>query len=321
MQTWRGAEKESLSSAAGLAPNPRPCKAASRPARENLRVRQDPPHPGAHHPARARRGHGAGRRRRRRQGPGPGPDPDRPGRAVRRGRRPPHRPREHPDDRPPIRPAAPRGTAPRQRRARPHPSPGSGTPGMRACPGQRTARGLASSREISNGYAGSSLRIRLTGVVDWTQASWGPPAPVPHAHLASMSCSGLPPDLDHVLRWSAERRSARLGRLTGERDEMPEMVEALDAVKSCARELGLDVEDAIVLRATNNTVAWLAPLPPVAKIAAGHHGRLAAEIEVARLLAAAGAPVVPPADGITARGYRAGRFEMTLWRYEDQDRL
>jgi len=102
---------------------------------------------------------------------------------------------------------------------------------------------------------------------------------------------------------------------------MPEMVEALDAVKSCARELGLDVEDAIVLRATNNTVAWLAPLPVVAKIAAGHHGRLAAEIEVARLLAAAGAPVVPPADGITARVYRAGRFEMTFWRYEDQDRL
>src|SRR5260370_5001995 len=45
MQTWRGAEKESLSSAAVLRTNSRPCKAPSRPARENLRRRQDHPHP------------------------------------------------------------------------------------------------------------------------------------------------------------------------------------------------------------------------------------------------------------------------------------
>jgi Phosphotransferase enzyme family len=96
-------------------------------------------------------------------------------------------------------------------------------------------------------------------------------------------------------------------------------VDAIEAARRCARQLGLDAEDPVVLRATNNTVVWLAPLPIVAKVGTGHYDRLATEIEVANLLSAAGAPAVPPADGIPVRVHRVETFEMTFWRYEPQD--
>ncbi len=97
------------------------------------------------------------------------------------------------------------------------------------------------------------------------------------------------------------------------------IVDALDAATRCAQELGLGVERPVVLRATNNTVVWLAPLPVVAKVGTGHHHSLGLEIEVARLLAAADAPIVPRQTASPARVYEIGEFGMNFWRYQPQD--
>src|SRR6266536_3399331 len=99
----------------------------SRGAGQDLR-RQDHPHPHPHHPAGTGRGYRPRRRRRRPRRPGRRARPDRPGGPVRHRRRLPHRPREHRDDRPALRPVAAPGAAERRRRARAHPSHGRGRP-------------------------------------------------------------------------------------------------------------------------------------------------------------------------------------------------
>src|SRR6266540_2228632 len=109
-------------------PHPyRPAWRHLRPARPQRR-RQDHPHPRAHHPAGARCRQRPRRRRRRPRRPGRRARPYRPGGPVRRRRRGPHRPGERRDGRPPVRPAAPRGTALRPGGARAHPPRGRRRP-------------------------------------------------------------------------------------------------------------------------------------------------------------------------------------------------
>lgn len=87
---------------------------------------------------------------------------------------------------------------------------------------------------------------------------------------------------------------------------VPDTSAFVEAATSCVRHLGLVVESAAVLRATNNTVVRFFPQPIVAKMSTGPYNRLAEEIEIARLLVAAGAPIVRPAEGIPTAVHREG---------------
>jgi Phosphotransferase enzyme family len=93
---------------------------------------------------------------------------------------------------------------------------------------------------------------------------------------------------------------------------------AIDAALRCARALGLYPGRPVTLRATNNVVLWLAPLPIVAKAAEAPHRALAFEVEIGRGLAEARACAVGPAPGIAPRVHRAGNFGVTFWRYVPQ---
>ena len=93
-------------------------------------------------------------------------------------------------------------------------------------------------------------------------------------------------------------------------------MEIVASVVDLARELGLTVEKPLTLRSTHNLVLWLRPSPVVAKISVD--GDAADALAIARRLALAGAPVVPPADGVGHRVYRIDERQVTLWRYESQ---
>jgi hypothetical protein len=95
-------------------------------------------------------------------------------------------------------------------------------------------------------------------------------------------------------------------------------VDVVASAVDLARQLGLVVEEPIPLRSTNNVVVWLRPSMVVAKISA-RPGMAADELAIARALAVAGAPVVPPAAGVGDQSYRVADRDVTFWRYEPQD--
>jgi Ser/Thr protein kinase RdoA (MazF antagonist) len=97
-------------------------------------------------------------------------------------------------------------------------------------------------------------------------------------------------------------------------------VDVVAAVIDLARKLGVVVEEPVPLRSTNNHVIWLRPSAVVAKISAAN-GRSTDELAVAKVLADAGAPVVPPAEGVGRQLYRVGDHEVTFWRYESQEKI
>jgi len=78
------------------------------------------------------------------------------------------------------------------------------------------------------------------------------------------------------------------------------------------------------LHDANNVVVHLAPSPVVAKIcraSVGDHGwrKLATELEIARHLIRAGAPVVGPSQELPPGPHVHGDFAMTFWRHQDHD--
>jgi Ser/Thr protein kinase RdoA (MazF antagonist) len=97
-------------------------------------------------------------------------------------------------------------------------------------------------------------------------------------------------------------------------------MDVVAAVVDLARKLGVVVEEPVPLRSTNNHVIWLRPSAVVAKIYAANR-RSTDELGVARVLADAGAPVVPPAEGVGRQVYRVGDREVTFWRYESQENI
>ena len=97
-------------------------------------------------------------------------------------------------------------------------------------------------------------------------------------------------------------------------------VDMVAAAVELARKLGIVVEEPVPLRSTNNYVIWLRPSAVVAKISE-ERGRSAHELAVGRLLADAGAPVVPPAERFGRRLYRVGDWGVTFWRYESQENI
>jgi Ser/Thr protein kinase RdoA (MazF antagonist) len=96
-----------------------------------------------------------------------------------------------------------------------------------------------------------------------------------------------------------------------------------DAV-AVGRELGLVVDDPIVLSDSLNLIVHLRPAPVVARVAVRtsivrSHAALGDSLGLASFLATAGLPVAPPVDDIDPgphRGPTSGR-PMTLWRMLD----
>src|SRR5690348_16724950 len=99
---------------------------------------------------------------------------------------------------------------------------------------------------------------------------------------------------------------------------------AVEAAQEIAQHHGIAAEEARVLHDANNVVVHLAPSPVVAKICRssfGGHGwrKLATELEIARHLVRAGAPVVGPSPELPPGPYVQGDFAMTFWRHQDHD--
>jgi hypothetical protein len=99
---------------------------------------------------------------------------------------------------------------------------------------------------------------------------------------------------------------------------------AVQAAQAIAQRHGIAAEQARVLHDANNVVVHLAPSPVVAKIcraSVGDHGwrKLATELEIARHLVRAGAPVVGPSPELPPGPHVQGDFAMTFWRHQDHD--
>jgi len=92
-------------------------------------------------------------------------------------------------------------------------------------------------------------------------------------------------------------------------------VNALEAAVRVAEKFGLSFEDPVLLRSTNNVVAWLSPLMVVAKIGVGQQRGFHTEVSVASELGALGGPIVPLAPEFPAIVHSQGDFNVTLWRY------
>jgi Phosphotransferase enzyme family len=96
-------------------------------------------------------------------------------------------------------------------------------------------------------------------------------------------------------------------------------VEMITAVANFVRGQGLEVGAPISLRSTNNVVAWMCPSPVVAKIARDLDASTR-ELQLATMLAAVGAPVVPPIEiGIVQPVNVEGQWA-TFWHYVADER-
>jgi hypothetical protein len=99
---------------------------------------------------------------------------------------------------------------------------------------------------------------------------------------------------------------------------------AVHAAQEVARRHGIAAERARVLHDANNVVVHLAPSPVVAKLCPAAPGsrawrKLGIELDVARHLASAGAPVVGPSPELPPGPHAQGAYAMTFWRYQDHD--
>jgi Ser/Thr protein kinase RdoA (MazF antagonist) len=90
---------------------------------------------------------------------------------------------------------------------------------------------------------------------------------------------------------------------------------AVEAARSTGAELGLHVDDAIVLNNSNKLTARLTPCDVVARIAPAGQEALQFEVDVAQALAAAGCPVASLDPRVAPRVYERGEFVLTLWTY------
>jgi hypothetical protein len=89
---------------------------------------------------------------------------------------------------------------------------------------------------------------------------------------------------------------------------------AMGAVRSIAADLGLAVDDEVVLRDSDRLMLRLLPCDVVARVArAGREPGF--EIELAQRLAETGSPVGEVAPGVEPRVYRRDGFETTFWTY------
>jgi Ser/Thr protein kinase RdoA (MazF antagonist) len=102
---------------------------------------------------------------------------------------------------------------------------------------------------------------------------------------------------------------------------------ALQAAVAVGRAQGLTVTDPQVVRDVSNVLVHLRPAPIVARVATatalarpdGAFAWLAREVELARYLDVAGAPVVAPVQDVDPGPHRRDGFAVTLWPRVEHD--
>ena len=168
-----------------------------------------------------------------------------------------------------------------------------------------------------------------------------PGADLPASRLNSSTPGGNAKARDGRLRSAAvsarRRRSARqvgarwildaiagemCGLRVGVKVEQPRYVQAMTAVEAAvevARAHGLACDDPIVLRDAWHVLVHLRPLPLVARVTSGAAGvdpqDVVRELDVARHLATAGAPVVEPTELLDPGPHEHGGHLLVFWRY------
>jgi len=95
----------------------------------------------------------------------------------------------------------------------------------------------------------------------------------------------------------------------------------VDAAVAVARAHGLRCTAPVVLRSAWHVLVHLQPLPLVARVTSGAPGvdpeDVARELDIARHLVAAGAPVVEPSDLLDPGPYELDGHTLVFWRYLD----
>lgn len=102
------------------------------------------------------------------------------------------------------------------------------------------------------------------------------------------------------------------------------MTEALHAALTVARAHGLPTDRPRIVRDLTNLLAHLEPAPVVVRVQltlSQLRGRAWAEreVEAARFLAAAGAPIAPPTDDVDPGPHEQDGLLVTFWRWIDHD--
>ena len=90
---------------------------------------------------------------------------------------------------------------------------------------------------------------------------------------------------------------------------------AVAAATSVASALGLTVDSAAVLNASNRLALRLLPADVVARVALATHGAAQLEVDLASRLAETGSPVGALDPRVPPRVYERDGFAVTLWRY------
>ena len=94
-----------------------------------------------------------------------------------------------------------------------------------------------------------------------------------------------------------------------------EAARAVAAATSTAAELGLAVDDAIVLHDSNRITLRLLPCDVLVQVAPVDHQVARFEIELAQRLAESGSPVAAPEPRVEPRVHERDGFVITLWTY------
>lgn len=87
------------------------------------------------------------------------------------------------------------------------------------------------------------------------------------------------------------------------------------AATEVADQLGLTVDEPVLIQETNNTVVWLRPHPVIAKVGSHADGadRLIREHQIASELTTLGAPVAPPLPEASPIRHETTGYVVTLW--------
>jgi hypothetical protein len=102
------------------------------------------------------------------------------------------------------------------------------------------------------------------------------------------------------------------------------VTDPLGAALTAGRAHGLPASDPVVLRDLTNLIVHLRPAPVVARVqltlgALRGSAWARTEIDAAQFLAAAGAPVAPPASDVDPGPHEIDGFLVTFWTYVDHD--
>ena len=94
---------------------------------------------------------------------------------------------------------------------------------------------------------------------------------------------------------------------------------AVGAAISVASDLGLTVERAVVLHASNRSTLRLLPADLVGRVALSSHGAMQLEVDLAARLAGVDGPVATLDPRVPARVYQRDGFAITLWTYHEPE--